>query len=59
MRIIKMLIVFILGFVTSLLITFYSLQVVNFETTESGALVTIKILNFYEDYYFEKQIKNL
>lgn len=54
MRIIKMLIIFILGFVTSLLITFYSLQVVNLETTESGALVTIKIFNLYEKYYFEK-----
>lgn len=50
----KILIGLVLGFLTSLLITFYSLQVVNLETTESGALVTIKIFSFYENYYFEK-----
>ena len=55
MKIIKILISFILGFVTSLFIIIYSLEVVNLETTESGALVTIKIFNFYENYYFENK----
>ena len=54
MKIIKILISFILGFVTSFLIMIYSLQVVNIEITGNGAMVTIKLLNAYENYYIEK-----
>lgn len=54
MKIVKILISFLIGFVASFLITIYSLQVVNVETTESGAMVTIKLLNAYENYYIEK-----
>lgn len=54
MQKIKILISFILGFATSLLIMIYSLQVVNIEETESGAMITIKLLNAYENYYIEK-----
>lgn len=50
----KFLIGLILGFLITSIVIIYSLQVVNLETTESGALVTIKIFNFYEKYYFEK-----
>lgn len=53
MKIVKILISFILGFIASFLIMIYSLQVVNLETTESGAMVTIKLLNAYENYYIE------
>lgn len=54
MKMIKILISFILGFATSLLIMIYSLQIVNIETTKSGAMVTIKLFNAYENYYIEK-----
>ena len=54
MKIVKILISFILGFVASFLIIIYSLQIVNIETTEGGAMVTIKLLNVYESYYIEK-----
>lgn len=54
MKIVKILISFILGFVASFLIIIYSLQIVNIETTESGAIVTIKLFNAYENYYIEK-----
>lgn len=54
MKIAKILISFILGFATSLLIMIYSLQVVNIEETEGGAMITIKLLNAYENYYIEK-----
>lgn len=54
MQKIKILISFILGFATSLLIMIYSLEVVKIETTEGGAMVTIKLLNAYENYYIEK-----
>lgn len=54
MKMIKILISFILGFATSFLIMIYSLQVVNIETTESGAIVTIKLFDAYENYYIEK-----
>lgn len=54
MKIFKILISFILGFIVSFLIMIYSLEVVNIETTESGAMVTIKLLNAYENYYIEK-----
>ena len=54
MKIAKILINFILGFVASFLIIIYSLQIVNIETTESGAIVTIKLFNAYENYYIEK-----
>lgn len=54
MKIIKILISFILGFAASFLIMIYSLQIVNIETTESGAIVTIKLFNAYENYYIEK-----
>lgn len=54
MKIVKILISFVLGFLASSLIIIYSLQVVNIETTEGGAIVTIKILNSCEDYYIEK-----
>ena len=53
MQKIKILISFILGFTASFLIMIYSLQVVNIETTESGAIVTIKLFNAYENYYIE------
>lgn len=53
MKIFKILIAFILGFVASFLIMIYSLQVVSLETTESGAMVTIKLFNTYENYYIE------
>ena len=55
----KIFIGLILGFLITSITIIYSLQVVNLETTEDGALVTIKIFNLYENYYFEKQIKNL
>ena len=54
MKIVKILISFILGFATSFILIIYSLQVVNIETTENGAMVTIKIFNAYENYYIEK-----
>lgn len=54
MKIIKILISFILGFATSFILIIYSLQIVNIETTESGAMVTIKLLNAYENYYIKK-----
>lgn len=54
MKKIKILISFVLGFVASFLIMIYSLQIVNIETTEDGAMVTIKLFNAYENYYIEK-----
>ena len=54
MQKIKILISFVLGFIVSFLIMIYSLEVVNIETTGSGAIVTIKLLNAYENYYIEK-----
>lgn len=54
MKMVKMLISFLIGFVASFLIIVYSLQVVNVETTESGEMITIKLLNAYESYYIEK-----
>lgn len=51
---VKMLISFLVGFVVSFLIIVYSLQVVKVETTENGAIITIKLLNVYENYYIEK-----
>ena len=54
MKMIKILISFILGFAISFIIMIYSLQVVSLETTESGAMVTIKLFNAYENYYIEK-----
>lgn len=53
MQKIKILISFMLGFATSLLIMIYSLQIVNIETTKSGAIVTIKLFHAYENYYIE------
>lgn len=53
MKMIKILISFMLGFVASFLIMIYSLEVVKIETTEGGAMVTIKLLNAYENYYIE------
>lgn len=53
MKMIKMLISFLVGFVASFLIIVYSLQVVKVETTENGAIITIKLLNAYENYYIE------
>ena len=53
MKIVKILISFLVGFVASFLIMIYSLQIVNIETTEKGAMVTIKVLNAYENYYIE------
>lgn len=50
---VKMLISFLVGFVASFILMIYSLQVVNIETTKSGAMVTIKLLNVYENYYIE------
>lgn len=54
MKVIKILISFLIGFVASFLITVYSLQVVNVKTTENEAIVTIKLFNAYENYYIEK-----
>ena len=54
MKIVKILISFLLGFVASFLIMIYSLQIVNIETTGNGAMVTIKLFNAYENYYIEK-----
>lgn len=54
MKMIKILISFILGFIVSFLVIIYSLQVVNIETTGNGAIVTIKLFNAYENYYIEK-----
>ena len=54
MKMIKILISFILGFATSFILMIYSLQVVKVETTENGAMITIKLLNAYEIYYIEK-----
>ena len=54
MKMIKILISFILGCAFSFILIIYSLQVVNIETTENGAMVTIKIFNAYENYYIEK-----
>lgn len=51
----KFLIGLILGFLITLIVIIYSLQVVNLETTEDGAVITIKILNTYENYYFENK----
>ncbi len=53
MGIIKMLTSFLIGVITTFFIIIYSLQVVNIETTEKGAIITIKILNDYENYYIE------
>lgn len=53
MKIVKILISFILWFAASFLIMIYSLQIVNIETTESGAIVTIKLFDAYENYYIE------
>lgn len=53
MKMVKMLISFLVGFVASFLIIVYSLQVVKVETTENGAIITIKLLNAYENYYIE------
>ena len=54
MKIAKILISFILGCAFSFILIIYSLQVVNIETTEDGAMVTIKLFNAYENYYIEK-----
>ena len=54
MKIIKILISFILGFIASFILIIYSLQVVNIEITGDGAMVTIKLFNAYENYYIEK-----
>lgn len=51
---VKMSISFLVGFVTSFILMIYSLQVVNIEITKSGAMVTIKLFNVYENYYIEK-----
>ena len=48
------LIFFVLLFLITSITIIYILQVVNLEITEDGALVTIKILNTYENYYFKK-----
>lgn len=53
MKIVKILVSFLIGVITSFFITIYSLQVVNIKTTEGGAMVTIKLLNDYENYYIE------
>lgn len=53
MKIVKILISFLIGVITTFFITIYSLEVVKIETTESGAMVTIKLLNDYENYYIE------
>ncbi len=53
MKVIKILISFILGFVASFLLIIYTLQVVNIKTTENGAMITIKLLNACENYYTE------
>ena len=53
MKMVKMLISFLVGFVASFLIIVYSLQVAKVETTENGAMITIKLLNAYENYYIE------
>ena len=55
MKITKILISFILGFATSFIIIIYSLQVVSLEKKESGAILTIKLFNAYENYYIEKK----
>ena len=54
MKMIKILISFILGFIVSFFIMIYSLQIVNIKTTEDGAMVTIKLFNAYENYWIEK-----
>lgn len=54
MQKIKILISFILGCAFSFILITYSLQVVNIETTGSGAMITIKLFNAYENYYIEK-----
>ena len=53
MKIVKILISLLIGVITTFFITIYSLEVVKIETTEGGAMVTIKLLNDYENYYIE------
>ena len=43
-----------IGFILTLLVNILSLQVVNIEETEAGALITIKTLCFNSSYYYEK-----
>ncbi|MCI7633996.1 MAG: hypothetical protein MSS80_08235 [Mollicutes bacterium] len=54
MEIVKILISFLIGVITTFFITIYSLEVVNIEITEGGEIVTIKLLNDYENYYIKK-----
>ena len=53
MEIVKILTSFLIGVITTFFVTIYSLEVVNIKTTEGGEIVTIKILNDYENYYVE------
>ena len=55
-KILKYVLVFVLGLVLSSLILINNLQITNIETegTQKSGLVTISIFNYSFNYYFEK-----
>ena len=59
MKIVKILISFLVGFVVSFLIIINTLQVTECQTTKNGSLVKIKLLNAYNNYYIEKKQENI
>ena len=59
MKIVKMLISFLVGFVVSFLIVINTLQVTQCQNTKTGSLVKIKLLNAYNNYYIEKEKENI
>lgn len=59
MKIVKMLISFLVGFVVSFLIVINTLQVTECQNTKNGSLVKIKLLNAYNNYYIEKEKENI
>lgn len=50
----KMLVRLLAGLLVGYFCVVYGLQIVNVENTEQGELITIKVLFFDFDYYFEK-----
>lgn len=50
----KMLLGLLVGLLVGYFCIAYGLQIVNIENTEQGELITIKVLFFDFDYYFEK-----
>ena len=59
MKIVKILISFLVGFVVSFLIIINTLQVTECQNTKTGSLVKIKLLNAYNNYYIEKENENI